>query len=157
FGFENKRGEELSHWISFFDSFSYSPQEFYNAVEAELSARKIPSIEISRETFAEGGLLSDKRIYLRLLRERLVIYTCAAPFGTGYFFSCRAVYVPALVRLWHIVAVIVFFIALQKSLAQPLGANFAMLAMVALFFALGGVLRNAASSARSDVDAFLLK
>src|SRR5438132_6546648 len=109
FGYENKKGEILDHWIAFHDTLSFPPQEFYAAIENELTARKIPSMEMSREEFAEGGLLSDKRIYIRLFRERLALYTCAAPFGTGYFFSCRTVYVPALVRLWHILAALFFF------------------------------------------------
>src|ERR1043166_2849205 len=90
-----KRGELLRAWVDFLDDFSFSPQEFYDVIEKELQARKIPSMEISREEFSEGGVLSDRRIYLRLFRERLALYTCAAPFGTGYFFSCRTVYIPA--------------------------------------------------------------
>src|SRR5689334_1138987 len=85
FGFENKRGEILDSWILYADGFSFPPQEFYTALEKEMVARKIPSMGISQEDFNEGGLLSDKRIYLRLFRERLALYTCAAPFGTGYF------------------------------------------------------------------------
>lgn len=157
FGFENKKGEILDHWIAFLDNFSFSPQEFYDAVEKELQARKIPSMEISREEFTEGGLLSDRRVYLRLFRERLALYACAAPFGTGYFFSCRTVYVPALVRLWHIVATILFLGVVGGLLVKPLGMSFAAIAMVALMFALAGVLRNASASALSDLDALLLK
>ena len=157
FGIENKKGDILGHWIAFHDNFSFSPQEFYEAIEKELQARKIPGMEISREEFAEGGLISDKRIYLRLFRERLALYTCAAPFGSGYFFSCRTVYVPALVRLWHIVAALVFFNIVGALLVRPLGITFAAVAMVALVFALAGVMRNAATSALSDLDTLLLK
>jgi hypothetical protein len=157
FGFENKKGDVLDHWIAFHDSLNYPPQEFYAAIEEELQARKIPGMEISREEFAEGGLLSDRRIYLRLFRERLAIYTCAAPFGAGYFFSCRAVHVPALVRLWHIIAALIFFGVVGGLLVKPLGATFALIAMVALMFALAGVLRNAATSTFADLDALLLK
>src|SRR5437870_6185779 len=82
FGFENKRGEILDSWILFADSFSFTSHEFYAAVQTEMAASKIPSMEIAQEEFSEGGLLSDKRIYLRLLRERLALYICAAPFGT---------------------------------------------------------------------------
>src|ERR1017187_10064472 len=136
FGFENKKGDILGHWIAFHDNFSFSPQEFYDAIEKELQARKIPGMEISHEEFAEGGMISDKRIYLRLFRERLALYTCAAPFGSGYFFSCRTVYVPALVRLWHIIAAFVFFSIVGVLLVKPLGIMFAAVAMVALMFAL---------------------
>ena len=154
FGFENKKGEVLDHWIAFHDNFSFSPLDFYETIEKELQARKIPGMEISRQEFAEGGMLSDNRIYLRLFRERLALYTCAAPFGTGYFFSCRTVYVPALVRLWHIIAALVFFSIVGGLLIKPLGIMFAAVAMVALMFALAAVLRNAAMS---DLDTLLLK
>ena len=157
FGFENKKGEILDHWITFFDTFNFPPLEFYAAVENELAARRIPNLTISREEFTEGGLLSDRRIYLRLFRERLALYACASPFGAGYFFSCRTVYVPALVRLWHILAMLLFFTFLAGALLKPLGIIFTCIAIVALMFALAGVLRNAAAAAFSDLDAVLLK
>ena len=86
-GFKTKKGEVLNHWFAPVDGFSYPPLEFYAAVEKELAARKIPSMDISRLEFAEGGVLSDKRIYLRMIRERLTFDVCAAPFGRYYFFS----------------------------------------------------------------------
>ena len=157
FGFENKRGEILDSWILFADSFSFPPQEFYAAVDKEMTARKIPSMEISREEFSEGGLLSDKRTYMRLFRERLALYTCAAPFGTGYFFSFRAIYVPALVRLWHILAFVVFFGLIGGLLLKLLGLTFAVAALVTLLFAIAAVFRNATAAGVGDLDTLLLK
>jgi len=157
FGFENKKGEILDSWILFADGFSFPPQEFYAAIDKEMTARKIPSMEISREDFSEGGLLSDKRIYLRLFRERLALYTCAAPFGTGYFFSFRAVYVPALVRLWHILAFVLFFGLIGSLLVSLLGFTFAVAALVSLVFALAAVYRNATAAAVGNLDSLLLK
>ena len=157
FGFENKRGEILDSWILFADSFSFPPQEFYSALDKEMAARKIPSMEISQEDFNEGGLLSDKRIYLRLFRERLALYTCAAPFGTGYFFSFRAVYVPALVRLWHILGFVVFFGLIGSLLVLLLGFTFAVMAFVTLLFAVAAVFRNATAADVGDLDTLLLK
>jgi hypothetical protein len=157
FGFENKKGEILDHWIAFDDKLSYPAQEFYEAIEKELQARKIPGLEISRTEFAEGGLLSEKRTYLRFFRERLAIYTCASPFGVGYFYSCRVVYVPALVRLWHILAALFFFTVIGGLLIKPLGIPFAFIAAVALMFALAAVMRNVATAAFADLDTLLLK
>lgn len=157
FGIENRKGEVLDHWIAFHDSLSFSPLEFYETIEKELQARKIPGLTISRQEFSEGGMFSDKRIYLQMFRERLALHTCAAPFGTGYFFSCRTVHVPALVRLWHIVATLLLLGGVGLLLIKPLGITFTGIAMVTLMFALAGVLRNAASSAFADVDSFLLK
>jgi hypothetical protein len=157
FGFENKRGDVLDSWIFFADTFSFPPQEFYAAIEKELTARKIPTMEMSREDFSEGGPLSDKRIYLRMFRERLAIYTCAAPFGIGYFFSCRTVYVPALVRLWHILAAFMFLSIVGRIFLPPLGFTFTVISLVALVFAIAGVLRNAAGTAQVNLDAILLR
>ena len=157
FGIENKRGDLLDSWLLPADGLSFSPQEFYAAVEAQVATRKIPSMKVTRTTFAEGGLLSDQRIYLRLMRERLAIDTCAAPFGNIFFFSCRTVYVPALVRLWHILAAFAFFCLVLRLLVIPLGFVFAMIALIALVFALAGVLRNATAAGFSDLDGLLLK
>jgi hypothetical protein len=157
FGFENKKGEILDHWIAFHENLSFPPQEFYDMLAGELAARKIPSMEISKEEFSEGGLIADKRIYLRFFRERLALYTCAAPFGRGYFFSCRTVYVPALVRLWHILAALFFLAVVTCTFLPLLGFNFTIYAMVALVFALGRVFKNAAATGVSDVDGLLLK
>jgi len=157
FGFENKKGDILDSWIYFADSFNFPPKEFYAAIEKEMTARKIPGMEISREEFSEGGLLSDKRIYLRLFRERLALYTCAAPFGTGYFFSFRAVYVPALVRLWHILVLWFFFGVINALLIALLGFTFAGVAFITLLFAIAAVFRNATGAGFGDLDTLLLK
>ena len=157
FTFENKKGEILDYWITFYDDLKYSPQEFYERIEKELETRRVPGMGIAREEFAEGGILSEKRIYLRLFRERLAVYACASPFGAGYFFSCRVVYVAALIRLWHIIAAFFVFTILGMLLIPPLGFSFAIIAIVALPFALAAVMRNISKSVFSDLDTFLLK
>lgn len=157
FGFENKRGDIWDQWIYSVEDFSLAPGDFYAAVEQQLAARKIPGLQIVRQEFAEGGLLSAQRLYLRLMRERVAIDTCAAPFGNVYFFSCRTLHVPALVRLWHILAALSFFNATGGLLMLLLGIKFGLIAEIALMFALVGVLRNAGTSAFDDLDALLLR
>jgi hypothetical protein len=157
FNFKSKKGEVLNHWIAFIEGFSYSPQEFYTAVEKELTARNLPGMDISRVEFAEGGALSDKRIYLRMIRERLAFDTCAAPFGTGYFFSCRAVYIPAVVTLWHILGALVMLSLVGSLLEQFLGVEFTVIALVGLLLAIAQVFRNTIALGLSDLDATLIK
>src|SRR5688572_4730610 len=89
FGFRKKPAELLNHWIAFADGFQMAPSEFYEALEKELADRKMPEMEYSRVELAQGGLISENRVYLRMIRERFVFDVCAAPFGTGFFFSCR--------------------------------------------------------------------
>jgi hypothetical protein len=156
FTFKNTRGEILDHWISFADGFSFSSVEFYQLVEDELTARRIPNLTISRQEFRQGGMLSEKRVYLRMMRERLAFDACAAPFGNVHFFSCRTIYIPALVRLWHIIAAIAVLGLIEVVLIRPLGLTFATVAVVTLIFALVGVLRNAAAAALTALDSLLL-
>jgi hypothetical protein len=157
FTFKNKRGEIWDAWLYSAEGVSIQPQEFYAAVENHLESQKIPRMAISRVEFAEGGLLSDQRQYMRLMRERLAIDTCAAPFGAHFFFSCRVVHVRALVRLWHIVAALVFFAIVTQVFIRFLGLEFAIIALVGLLFAIAAVFRNATATAFSDLDTFLLK
>jgi hypothetical protein len=155
FGFENVRGEILDGWIYSAENFTLDPSEFYSSIEKQLAAQKFPSVAVSRVEFAEGGLLSSQRQYLRFMRERFAIDACAAPFGGHFFFSCRFVHVPALVRLWHIVATVFFFGLVGALLVKPLGFTFALVAVIALMFAVAGVLRNAGTF--TELDALLLR
>src|ERR1041385_2608671 len=109
FSFSKKKADVFTHWYTLVPGFTTSAQDFYETIEEELKHRQVPSLKMSRIDFAEGGMLSDKRTYLRMIRERLVFDICAAPFGTGYFFSCRFAEIPAVVRLWQI---LVLFITL---------------------------------------------
>jgi hypothetical protein len=77
----------LAHWATLIDGFQTSSLEFYGAVEAALSRREIPTIRFSRVDYQESGVLSNRREYLRVTRHHLRFDICAAPFGTGFFFS----------------------------------------------------------------------
>jgi hypothetical protein len=77
----------ISHWHHSIESFQTSPLQFYAAVEQALRPREIPDISTSRVDWKEGGFLSARREYLRVQRGKLVFDVCAAPFGTGFFFS----------------------------------------------------------------------
>lgn len=156
-GFKSKKDEVLNHWISFADNFTLPSQEFYKSLEKELTDRNVPGLTISQVEYAEGGLLSEQRIYLRLIRERLAFDACAAPFGTGYFFSCRTVYSPVVVKLWHILVGLGFFGGLYLFLAKYLGIIFAAIAVGTLVIAIAQVFRNAIAMKLADLDAALLK
>jgi hypothetical protein len=84
----------LSHWYAVTDGIQFSAQEFFAKMEDELKARKLPQLKMSRVEYHEGGILSDKRMYLRLARERFAFDLCAAPFGRGFFFSVRLIEKP---------------------------------------------------------------
>ncbi len=79
--------EPLGNWHKLFGDFEASPIDFYASVEKAIERRKIPDTQVSRVEWRESGLTSAKREYLRVRRGQHVFDVCAAPFGTGFFFS----------------------------------------------------------------------
>lgn len=156
-GFKTKKGTILNHWIAFADGFYHPPQDFYVALEKAIADRKLPGLEIGRCEFGEGGMISDRRLYFRMLRERLAFDTCAAPFGNTYFFSCRAVELLVKVRLWHIVVVLLFWGLIWFPLDRLLGPVYGSYAVAGLLLALFQVMRNTWNLGLADLDALLLR
>ena len=77
----------LAQWSALVEGLQWSPKEFYGSVEQALQRRQLPDISLSRVSYAEGGLFSAKREYLRVMRKDHIFDICGAPFGTGFFFS----------------------------------------------------------------------
>ncbi len=82
-----KNANVISHWHHPVENFNTSTMDFYTAVEAALRPREIPDYSVSRIDWRESGVLSARREYLRIKRGNLAFDLCAAPFGTGFFFS----------------------------------------------------------------------
>jgi hypothetical protein len=161
--FKTKEAPPLQHWIAFVDGFEYAPSEFYDAVEKELKARQVPGMEMSRIEFTQGGMLSDKRLYLRMMRERLTFDVCAAPFGTSFFFSCRMADIAATVKLWQLLVVIVALgvcVLLSFTLLTKVFGGLAIILFPFLWIALLilgiYVLRNAVAMGLRDLDTALI-
>jgi hypothetical protein len=155
--FKRKDAEVLSHWYAPVANFRTSSHDFYAEIEKELAVRQVPGLEMSRIEFAEGGLLSAKRVYLRMLRERLVFDICAAPFGTAYFFSLRFAELPVIIKPWELLVFLgglfVFLMLFVKASGLFLGP---VLLLVTLGFC-GWLMRNAIALGLSDLDASLIK
>lgn len=77
----------LSHWHHRFDIIPFSPQEFYQGIVDSLKAKEINHVSISRISYAQGGLLSPNREYLRIQYKTYIYDICAAPFAKGFFVS----------------------------------------------------------------------
>jgi len=77
----------VAHWSKLVEGLATTSLGFYDLVEVTLAHRKIPGLSIGRITWDEGGVLAPRREYLRIRGDRHVIDVCAAPFGTGFFFS----------------------------------------------------------------------
>ncbi len=139
------------------ENFSTSSEEFYSAIEAELTAKEVPELEITREVFAEGGLLSSQREYLRMRRERLLFDVCAAPFGTSFFFSVRFAEIPVVLYLWQLLFVLLFLAgigAIYWTIMGPIwGAVMFVLNLIAGFV----LLQNIATLRLHRLDDFLMQ
>jgi hypothetical protein len=155
--FEKKKGNVIDHWYALVPGFNTSTKEFYTAIENTLKDRQVPGLEISHVDFTEGGLLSAKREYLRMTRERLVFDICAAPFGTSYFFSGRFAEISPAIRLWQLLVVLItawIIVGLTlKLLGLILGA---VVLLVGFAFSIY-LLRNAVAMGLKDLDATLIK
>lgn len=155
--FKNKEAEALSHWYAPIPNFNASTKDFYESVEKELKTQQVPALEIAHVEFSEGGLLTAKREYLRLTRDRLIFDICAAPFGVNYFYSCRFAELPVgisvlALALLFFIFVVLLFVSLRFA-GFWLTLIFWPIGLVALFY----TLRNAVSLGLSDLDVWLVK
>jgi len=162
--FGTKKADVIEHWYALVPGFSTSGKEFYADIEKELKERQVPGLDIAYVDFAEGGVLSSKREYLRMTRERLVFDICAAPFGTAFFFSCRFAQIPAVVQLWELIIFVIGLCAIGfwglvifgKVLGMLGLIVFPILLLVGIVAAIY-VMRNAVAMGLKDLDASLIK
>jgi len=80
---------QFTHWFQFFEGIPLSSMDLYKSLEDELTIRKVPDTDTSHVDFLERGLLSGKRVYLKIRRDWMTYHVCVAPFGTGFFVSSR--------------------------------------------------------------------
>jgi hypothetical protein len=155
--FEKKTGNVIDHWYALVPGFTTPAKEFYTAVEKELKERHVPGLDIAYVDFAEGGVMSQKREYLRMTRERLVFDICAAPFGTAHFFSCRFAEIPPAIKLWQLLVVLVAAQIAVGLAFNYLGLILGAVVLVAGFVFLIYLLRNAVAMGLKDLDGALIK
>lgn len=160
---KSRKADVLDHWIAFVENFDLSSTEFYTSVEASLKDKQVPGMEMSRIEFSEGSVLSDKRTYLRMVRERLVFDVCAAPFGKTFFFSCRFAELPAVVHLWQLLVLIgglAFFgfasLALFGRVFGPIAVVLWPVAWIVFLVVAIYVMRNSVAMDLRDLDKSLI-
>lgn len=77
----------LGHWNTLISDFQFSTQEFYAHLSEELQAHGLDDIYLAEKEFLEGGILSGKRLYLRVSWREYNYDCCLAPFGDSTFAS----------------------------------------------------------------------
>ena len=157
FGFSKKSADVIDHWYALVPSFNSSTKDFYEGIEKELKTREVPGLDIFHVDFTEGGVLSQKREYLRMTRERLVFDICAAQFGTAYFFSFRFAEIPAAIKLWQLIVVLISGFMTVAIAFRFLGLILGAIVLLAAFVLVIYALRNAVSMGLKDLDAALIK
>lgn len=132
-----------AHWYVPLKDFRSDIAGFYSAVTEEINRREIPDLEIREIPFSEGGWLSANRIYLRMRREKLVFDVCSAPFGTGWYFSCRGAMIPTVLRWWELFVALVLVGQLGLTYWWTLGTFWGSVAMGASVVAVSVFFINA--------------
>ncbi|MDP2705516.1 MAG: hypothetical protein Q8O71_03965 [bacterium] len=144
-------------WHHLIENFNTSPQEFYDLLEKAIARRQIPNLEISRVEWKEGGLLSSNREYLRLSRERLIGYICAAPFGTGFFFSSRLGDISSRLTPLQMLVLLVIVVLFFNVFISSLGFFWGSVVLAGVIGSLVWFSRSMASKGLTDFDAIVLK
>jgi hypothetical protein len=137
----------VSHWHKIYGNFFTSPLDFYAMVEQAIAQWDLPDIRISRVTWKEGGLLSDKREYLRVNRGRLNVDICAAPYGTGFFFSSWSSVLPPIVEIiLYLSLLLLLFLGFEwiavKAIGYARGLPFGLIMFGGTVFMLGAFVRE---------------
>jgi hypothetical protein len=141
----SRTAEVFTHWGSVLPGIHFSAQELYAKIETEIRDRQWPGVEFLRIAHSEAGLLSHKREYLRVIRQRQVFDFCAATFGKDYFFTLREAEMKAEVTpstlLILIVALGLTFHLAVNTLGFVSGAGLFAILLVAGIFLFFSVLR----------------
>ncbi len=138
------------------DGFQTSTDAFYKCIEDELTARQVPGLDLMRLDYQEGGLLSSRRDYLRMRRERLTFDLCSAPFGTSWFFSYRFCEIPAPFPILQLVFVLALTAGLGLGYVLLFGPVWGGIVIGMTVLGFGLILRNALTLGLKDFDAWLL-
>lgn len=83
--------------------FTSEAEKFYVEVQDELLKWEVPELTMERIHFRDGGLLSQRREYLRIQRETLVFDIVSAKFGKCWWFSSRSAVLPRSLKWWEVI------------------------------------------------------
>jgi hypothetical protein len=146
----------LSHWYKLIENLQASSLDFYKRMEEAVQEKLIPELGASRIEWHEGGVLSAKREYLRLTRERLVFDICAAPFGKGFFVSWRLGEIPLRLSILGLLLIFMATCLVVWSIVQLFGVCWGFTIFIIALIALMWLMRTAVGQGLANVDSMLL-
>ena len=88
-----------SNWSHLIDGMSFSTEEFYQRLKAELLSHGIKGVSTSIIHHKEGSVFSSSRRYLRVEWKEYRYDMCAAPFGKGFFVSWWLLYKNSILKI----------------------------------------------------------
>lgn len=153
--FAIRRKQDLDDWRVLVRDFKMSPLEFYALLEAAVRQRQTPDTEIRQKDFKEGNLLSDRRVYLRLTRDRLLFDCCAVPFGTSYLFSYWLWFMPRPFTLFHLLGLVTTCGILPALSIQVFGMGRGLPVLGILLLALFFVVKSGVFRTRRKLEEYL--
>jgi len=157
FGLFNPKPKVFRHWYLLLPDHQSSTNEFYNAVLNSIAQARIPGLQASRMHFPEGNILSARREYLRLRRERLFFDICSTSFGSSWFYSFRFSVLPLRLRLWEI-AVLLSLIALIWFVhVAVFGVFWSGIVFALNLLGIGYLLNTLVPMGLHDLDAFIMR
>ena len=152
----SRKAEVYSHWGTFTPDIHFSSQDFYRILEETIRLKQWPGVSLIRVEYAEAGLLSHKREYLRIMRQRQIFDVCAATFGTDYFFSLREAHFPPVINTRAILSVLIGLAILSLACINLLGLLFGMFSFIVLLAFGVWFLFNILRMGLTKVDSLLL-
>ncbi|MBX7208555.1 MAG: hypothetical protein K1X78_09605 [Verrucomicrobiaceae bacterium] len=151
-----RKPEVHKHQGTYIEGFAIPPDAFYKAVEGEIAALGIPDIATARVFYREGGPHTAEREYLRVSRERFAYLVCAAPWGTSFFFSKRFTEKTRSLRVWELIAMLIFLAGAFAAYWHILGLVWGIVIFVLNLIAAAVLCRSVVDMGWNWLDDLLL-
>ena len=153
----SRKAAVFSHWGTLTADCHFATKEFYAALDSAIREKQWPGVQVLRIDYSEAGMLSHKREYLRVIRQRQVFDICAAVFGKDYFFSVREAEIPAVITIRAVLVLMFATSFLLSTFVQAFGFIFGSFAMLAFVIFAVWFLFNILKLGLTNVDSMLLQ
>jgi len=153
----SRKADVYSHTCTLTPGIHFSAQEFYDTLTSVIRDKQWPGVELLRIRYTEAGLLSHKREYLRIIRQRHLFDICAATFGKDYFFSIRESEIPAVVDARAFLVLIIAFAVILFASIKIFGTIFGSVAFGFVLVVLVWFLFNVLKLGLTKVDSIFIQ
>lgn len=153
----SRKGRVYSHSFSVPTDVHFSAKEFYAKIQTAIQAKQWPGVKVLHIDHTEAGMLSHKREYLRIIRQRHFFDLCASSFGQDYFFSIREAEIPAAVSPQAFFALLTFIFIVGVFMVRSMGLLFGGMALLFIALFIVWLMTNALKMGMTELDNLLLQ